>query len=121
MNTQQAFNFIIAHLRKQKDRAVSKTGACVYTTPEGTSCAVGCLIQDIKLSDKQNTCASAELIRENPEVQSRLEDIDTRFLANMQTLHDRQSYYGKKGFTSRGEREIKRIANLFDLSLPEQS
>jgi hypothetical protein len=45
MNKQQTFNKVVRHLRRQ-GRATDSKGTCMYRTPNGRSCAVGCLIPD---------------------------------------------------------------------------
>jgi hypothetical protein len=45
MNIQIAFNKVVRHLLKQK-QAARAGGRCVYRSPEGLKCAVGCLISD---------------------------------------------------------------------------
>ena len=46
MTAQEIFDTVLAHLRKQGEAAKSYEGECVYRGPDGTSCAVGCLIPD---------------------------------------------------------------------------
>ena len=43
---QTAFDAAYVHCMKQKVRAVSDDGDCLYRGPNGTKCAVGCLIPD---------------------------------------------------------------------------
>ncbi|MGQ7794513.1 hypothetical protein ACUN0C_19080 [Faunimonas sp. B44] len=45
-NRQEAFDFVVRHLFKQGERAVAEGGGCLYRGPDGTKCAVGCLIPD---------------------------------------------------------------------------
>ncbi|MGQ7794435.1 hypothetical protein ACUN0C_18675 [Faunimonas sp. B44] len=49
-NRQEAFDTVVRHLFKQGKQA--KFGGCVYRGPEGTKCAVGCLIPDELYSPK---------------------------------------------------------------------
>lgn len=119
MNTQQTFDFIIAHLRKQKAQALGPLGDCSYLTPEGTSCAVGCLLGGLSLESDQNTCSVEELVELSAEASLLLEDIDLDFLTDMQDLHDSTVYYGEIGFTDAGERKIEFIADRHHLTTTE--
>lgn len=42
---QEVFDFIAAHLLKQNQKAM-RNGGCVYRSPTGLMCAVGCLLSD---------------------------------------------------------------------------
>lgn len=42
---QEVFNKVVRHLLTQKQKARVGT-TCMYKTPEGLKCAVGCLIPD---------------------------------------------------------------------------
>lgn len=51
MNTQEIFDTVVAHLRKQGKKAMrfyeqTSREACAYRSPEGLSCAFGCLMTD---------------------------------------------------------------------------
>ena len=46
MTQQEIFDTVLAHLRKQGKASVSDMNLCQYRGPDGTSCAVGCLIPD---------------------------------------------------------------------------
>ena len=46
MTHQEIFDEVAAHLLTQKKQAVNDEGVCLYRTPSGLSCAVGCLIPD---------------------------------------------------------------------------
>ena len=46
MTQQEIFDTVLEHLRKQGKASLSTEGDCTYRGPDGTSCAVGCLIPD---------------------------------------------------------------------------
>jgi hypothetical protein len=47
MNEQEVFDQVVSHLRAQGKQAVSSDGiGCMYRSPDGLKCAVGCLISD---------------------------------------------------------------------------
>lgn len=48
MEKQQTFDTVVAHLRKQGCKAISKHGTCMYRAQSGAMCAAGCLIPDDK-------------------------------------------------------------------------
>jgi hypothetical protein len=45
MNEQEIFDTVVAHIFKQKHRAMGNVG-CVYRNADGEKCAAGCLIPD---------------------------------------------------------------------------
>ena len=46
MTQQEIFDTVLAHLRKQGKASMSGADSCRYRGPDGTACAVGCLIPD---------------------------------------------------------------------------
>jgi hypothetical protein len=46
MGPQGVFNFVAAHLLRQRRRALNREGQCQYRAHDGSMCAVGCLIPD---------------------------------------------------------------------------
>lgn len=63
MTEQEIFDSVLAHLRRQGQASLSAGGKCQYRGPDGTSCAVGCLITD-ELYDPLIENASAIQIME---------------------------------------------------------
>lgn len=49
---QEHFDKVANHLLTQNKKALDKTGKCVYRAPDGTKCAIGCLIPDELYSPK---------------------------------------------------------------------
>src|SRR5688500_10288568 len=46
---QEVVDFVVNHLKNQKGQAIDNEGGlsqCKYRTPEGKTCAVGCLVPD---------------------------------------------------------------------------
>ena len=121
MGNQEAFDLIIAHLLKQKKRALDEHGLCSYRTMDGAMCAVGYLIQDIELTPAQNNSCVRDLFTESLEVQALFKEVDLRFLEDMQNLHDEATYYEQGGFTTAGKTKIKTIARDYHLNAPEQA
>ncbi len=58
MTKQEVFDVVAAHLLKQNRKATAGNGSsrCLFKTPDGLKCAVGCLIKDenytIQLEDR---------------------------------------------------------------------
>lgn len=46
MSTQEIFDKVVTHLRKQGGKARDYEGVCMYRTKTGLKCAAGCLIPD---------------------------------------------------------------------------
>lgn len=46
MEAQEVFDKVVTHLRTQGCQAFDPDNGCVYRGPNGTKCAVGCLIPD---------------------------------------------------------------------------
>ena len=120
LGQQEAFDTIIAHLRKQKRQALNEIGLCSYKTDTGAMCAVGCLIQDIELTTGENNAGISDLLTTNLKAQALFKEVSLSFLEDVQSLHDGANYYGPDGFTLEGEKYIARIARNHHLNPPEQ-
>lgn len=83
MTNQEAFDKMVAHLRKQGQKAY-ENGACRYRTKGGLMCAVGCLITDAEYKRSMEG-RGVEYMLPDHEV---LQDLDPPFLAEMQDTHD---------------------------------
>jgi hypothetical protein len=46
MTKQEIFDTVALHLIKQGKKSVNDIGRCLYRSPEGLKCAIGCLIPD---------------------------------------------------------------------------
>lgn len=44
LSAQNLFDKVVKHLRQQKKVSAGKNGDCLYRGPNGTKCAIGCLI-----------------------------------------------------------------------------
>jgi len=83
MTNQEAFDKMVAHLRKQ-GRKSEHRGACRYRTKDGLMCAVGCLLTDEEYKRGMEGMG-VEHMQHRYEV---LQDLDPPFLAEMQDTHD---------------------------------
>ena len=43
---QETFDHVVRHLAKQGGPALNRDGACMYRGPNGTKCAIGCVIPE---------------------------------------------------------------------------
>lgn len=132
MTLQEIFDKVVVHLHKQNKQ--SKVGgnsvytACMYRTPEGLSCAVGCLIPDGMYTARieSTAVAVAETTGYAPSVEvtqllvgagvipNNTEQSYLRLLYGLQRLHDGNAYY--YGFTPQFATELCKLAEKFDLS-----
>ena len=46
MNRQEIFDKIYLHLIEQGRKSIDSDGQCMYRSPDGDKCAIGCLIPD---------------------------------------------------------------------------
>ena len=83
MTNQEAFDKMVAHLRKQGQKA-KENGTCRYRTKDGLMCAVGCLITDAEYKPGMEGMGVEALL---PAYEV-LQDLDPPLLAEMQDTHD---------------------------------
>lgn len=84
---QQLFDYITAFLIKQGKPSATKEGYCRYRGPDGTMCAVGCIIPDSVYSPKMESIGLGKcIIEEFP----RLKPLEkfTELLEYLQDAHD---------------------------------
>lgn len=96
MTLQEAFNKMVAHLATQKQRAWSNaSGSCLYQTPDGLQCVVGCMLsdkahKDIGMSGKNPNGVGSILSIPSVEKDLAIEGVENplRFYEDMQGAHD---------------------------------
>ena len=91
MNTQQAFDIMVAHLRQQKRPSRSDSSGCLYRGPDGLKCAVGALIPDELYSERMENQNLYNLMREKgkfPGLSELFADVDIQVLSDFQDTHD---------------------------------
>jgi len=93
---QETFDFIVKHLAEQK-KAARNYSTCLYRTPDGRSCAVGCLLSDevaIKC-DARSWDSSIDKVWDDAKAELILSDKDEcgaiEFYQKMQNAHDDSS------------------------------
>ena len=83
---QQIFNTVAAHLLTQGEKA-QQGDECLYRTPQGLACALGCLISEADYSDTMEGLTPQDLGMVLP----RISDTDRalQFYEELQEIHDR--------------------------------
>ena len=120
-NGQEVFDHVINHLVTQGQRCYdAHTDVCLYRSPEGMSCAVGCLMSDEEYHPDM----------ENEEVYSIIGKFDKIkwmnkycwLLTDLQDLHDEGlNWNDNGGLSPTGLKDIQIIANSYGLNNPLQS
>ena len=98
MMNQEAFDKVATHLLTQNKRSVSlDEQTCLYRSPDGLKCAIGCLISDEdylpEMDDEDSPLSVNGLIstlykfHSIPSIQ-KLNTLDNEFLNELQTMHD---------------------------------
>ena len=114
MTPQAIFNKVVKHLRKQGKRAgvgEAEDFQCLYRAPDGTKCAVGCLLKDDEYSPIMES-KSVDCIQ----LPERLYP-HSSLLVELQDLHDGSSNWKKRGGIK--ETAIRKVAKSLGLKVPE--
>lgn len=85
--TQEAFNRAAVHLLKQGRKSSTNKGLidfCLYRGPEGTACAVGCLIPDKEYKTGMEQEDISSIVSKVPA----LHGLEYTFLVHLQIIHD---------------------------------
>ena len=124
-NAQEVFNHVIKHLVTQGERCCgfiydTHDEICLYRSPEGMSCAIGCLMSDEEYHpDMEN--AEVFSIIENYDQIKWMDDYRV-LLRDLQDLHDEECNWNDEGGLSPiGLRDIMFIAEDHNLKNPLQS
>jgi hypothetical protein len=91
LSKQQVFDKVALHLLKQNKRSEeSANGACLYRGPNGTMCAVGCLIPDELYDSTAEETAAHYVITGDDRLKALFEPDVIRdfFLDKLQMIHD---------------------------------
>lgn len=118
MNNQEVFDKVVEHLVAQGQPA-REGFKCFYRGPNGTKCAVGCLIPD-ELYDEAMEGRSASILESKfPQLQPLFSNVDPEVLWQLQNVHDLSSNWDKNGLGNGGKNHLDRIAEHFDLEPPK--
>jgi len=115
-SAQDVFNRVINHLVSQGQKSVSVDGLCLYRSPSGASCAVGCLISEDDYSPSMEGADVGFVVREYKSLQwlRKFEDL----LDDLQDLHDVDCNWDNQGLSSGGLEQIQLIADIRGLTNP---
>ena len=128
MTAQEIYDTVLAHLRKQGRASRTIAGGCRYRGPDGTACAVGCLIPDELYDHRIEGLSVVEIMggethTASPSVRYKFRETLARItrrlgaehlqlLENLQRAHDQLL---ADGGLARWEREMEDIARHFKL------
>jgi hypothetical protein len=87
------FETIKAHLLAQKAKSVSDQGGCMYRSPDGLKCAIGCLIPDDAYTSAMEGSIGdlmkfIEFRIDGRSIERSFNDRDFFMLQMLQTVHD---------------------------------
>lgn len=113
---QEVFNRVITHLVSQGQQSVNVDGLCLYHSPSGTSCAVGCLISEEDYSPSMEGADVGYIVRkyENLQWMQQFGEL----LDDLQDLHDVDGNWDNQGLSSNGLEHIQLIADMRGLTNP---
>lgn len=117
MDTQQAFETAVKHLRKQGCRSQQRETisiTCMYRLPENNlKCAVGALIPDEIYRESMEGIGIAGLLADFPKLKGLFKNVDIDMLEDLQRIHD-------KCEVEEWEEEFKEVATNFGLTMPSK-
>ncbi len=89
MNTQEAFDAAVKHLRKQGERSQARYSTdCLYRGPGGLKCAVGALIPDELYEKSYEGRAVKILVYTAGNIGKLFRNVDINVLITLQNVHD---------------------------------
>jgi hypothetical protein len=103
---QEIFNTVAAHLLKQGGQATNKHGRCKYRTPEGSQCAIGCLIP----ADKYHRRIEGIPVNHSGVLEALQGVIDVQCVETLQLLDSLQRMHDA-GYSWSGPCDIRRALN----------
>lgn len=87
MTEQEVFDTVKKHLLTQNKKAKNGSGAiCLYRTPNGLKCAIGCMIPDDKYVSRMEDTSVHILLFMYPGLP--FANVDKKFLVSLQDIHD---------------------------------
>jgi hypothetical protein len=116
---QSVFETVARHLFAQGKRAFLPMDGCLYRTPTGNSCAVGCLIPDDMYSEDMEGKSVGQLLGRqvgglNGELHDFFEGVDWGLLQDLQQLHDNESNWENSAVLSE---RLFAVAKEYDLKV----
>ncbi len=117
MDTQQAFEMAVKHLRKQGCRSqhsVSFVGTttCMYRM-NGLKCAVGALIPDEMYQKSFEGIGIGELINDFADLNNLFKTVNITLLEQLQHIHDNRE-------VKEWEESLEKLAEFYGLTMPSK-
>ena len=75
------------HLLKQNKQSLDGS-ICMYRSPDGTKCAVGCLIPDSLYSNTIERYPVDRILDAHPKLKELFKNVDLELLHRLQQIHD---------------------------------
>ncbi len=97
MNNQKAFDIVVSHLKRQKNRSVRYRGAealCSYQGDNELKCAIGALIPD----NEYKSSFEGHLVPFVQNLVPALQNLSICLLMDLQNLHDQAYHWNENGF-----------------------
>jgi len=114
MNTQEAFDAAVEHLRKQGKRSQAKYSTdCLYRGPGGLKCAVGALIPDEIYRKSFEGVGIRPLINGFADLNSLFKAVNITLLEQLQHIHD-------QSLVENWEKLFERLAEFHELTMPSK-
>ena len=128
MNKQDVLNTVTAHLRQQKGRSFNVAGgglgggSCMYFGPEGTRCAVGCLLPETmrsKATGESWNSYGVSFLNEDIRALLGIDPLggDIEFLHALQRAHDPKENWTDDSFNALGEAALRNVASNYGLKV----
>lgn len=115
MTSQEIFDIVVTHLRKQGKPAMNNIGGCSYRGVDGTKCAVGCLIPDSIYKSEMEGSIAEELVIQFEGLYHLIEH--KHLLGLLQSAHDKNNTIGY--WANFLEKDLQEIANQNNLVYTE--
>jgi hypothetical protein len=115
MDTQQAFEMAVKHLRKQGRRS-EQYGAitCMYRIPENNlKCAIGALIPDELYQESFEGKGIVRVMETFAEINKLFENVNSKLLKDLQTVHDHYE-------VTDWENELQELSKVYGLTMPSK-
>ena len=106
MNNQKMFDTVVTHLRNQGVPAINDNFSCMYRSPSGLSCAIGCLIPDDVYHKGMEGLTIENLLDKYPQVKKYI--ADNELAMALQEVHDSR-------VASQWEAQLSEVADAFGL------
>lgn len=121
MTPQEIITKVWEHMAKQRVQSRDKSKRCMYRGPNGTACAVGCLLDDAtaKKLDQLDTVAIAYIVEEHPDMVPEWVVENANLLAKLQHAHDNNLLLRSNDWYTEFKLRVQAIALRYGCEVPE--